>query len=270
MLSIGFVVKARPFGTCDESNILALAARRSLRDLASSALGRPIIDAFRVVPQQDRSMESVERMLAALERLIRCARNIDELTLEAVAAEAHVTRQAAYRYFHDIKDLIRLFTRRIQTVEHELLLAALTEQRFETQAHLADTAVSFVIRAFEQISAVPLRMRTQFMRNYGEISYDLVWTMAEIVSATMSERDDPCAGTGAAALNCALVSIISVALSFCLKSDRLVASPTSRAIMLDLFLAATGGMRSAKCRDGREAASRRGKEPASPPGHGSG
>ena len=183
-------------------------------------------------------MESVERMLAAVERLVRRARSADSLTLEAVAREAHVTPQAAYRYFRDVDDVIGLFVRRLQTVEHELLMATLIDQRFETERDLAMAVVSFVVDAFRQVVAVPGRIRERFARDHSGVCYGLVWTIAEIVCATMASRGDPCAGIGVIPLNCALVCVISVAVSFGLRDDRLIVSGTSQAVMLDLFIAA--------------------------------
>jgi len=233
-------VNAQQSARPDHADALAIAATRKLRDLASGPLGGLITHSFRVMPQQHRSMESVERMLVAVERLVRRSRSIDALTLDAVALEAHVTPQAAYRYFHDVGDVIRLFARRVQTVEHELLMSALTEQRFETEVELADTAVSFVIEAYRRMFAVPLRMRDQIARDYTEICYELVWTLSGIVCSTMSRREDPCAGIGAVPLNSALVSVISVAVSFCLRDDHLISSSSSHAMMLNIFLAAIG------------------------------
>ncbi len=233
-------MSAQRSGKPGPPNALAIAASRKLRDLAAGPLGALITESFRVVPQQDRSMESVERMLAAVERLVRRSRSIDDLTLEAVAREAHVTPQAAYRYFRDIDDVIRLFTRRVQTVEHELLMAALVEQRFESELDLARAVVSFVVETFRQIFVVPARIRDRIARDYMEISFGLLWRLSEIVCSTMSDRGDPCARIGVVPLNCALVSVISVAASLCLRDDRLISSSTSHAMMLNIFLAAIG------------------------------
>jgi AcrR family transcriptional regulator len=222
----------------DKSDILAIAAARRLRDLAFGPFGGLIAASLRVVPRQERSMESVERMLAAVERLARRSRSFDLLTLEAVAAEAHVTPQAAYRYFRDVDDMVRLYARRVQTVEHERLLAALIEPRFETAADLADTAVSFVAEAYRQIFAAPARIRAQLARDYANVCYGLVWTLSEIVSSTMDRRGDPCAGLGPVPLSAALVAAMSVAISFCLRDDRLLPGSRAQAMMLDIFLTA--------------------------------
>src|SRR6185503_3951695 len=68
-----------------------LAGRRSLRDLAAGPAGALITSAFRVSPRQDRSMETVERLLAACEAIVRRTGRLDRLTVETVADEAGVT-----------------------------------------------------------------------------------------------------------------------------------------------------------------------------------
>jgi AcrR family transcriptional regulator len=233
------MVYRRSEGQC-RADSLAIAATRRLRALASGPLGGLIVDSFRVVPQQERSMDSVERMLAAVERLARRASCIDHLTLESIAAEAHVTPQAAYRYFRDVDDVVRLFVRRVQTVEHEQLLAALVTPRFASAEELAEAAVSFVIDAYSQFFAVSERIRDRIVRDHAEISYGLVWTLSEIACATMSGRGDPCAAIGAVPLNAALVAISAVAISFCVRDDRHLTSGRTRAMMLEIFLGAAG------------------------------
>jgi len=188
-------------------------------------------------------METVDRLLAAVDRLVRRSRSMDGLTLEAVALEANVTPQAAYRYFHDVRDVVRLFARRVQTVGHEMLLAELTGRRFESEADLAESAVSFVLDACSGIFEVPRKLRGQILRDHSEICYGLLWTLAETVSSTLSRRRDPCAGIGVVPLNCALVSVISVAFSLCFRGEHLISSSQAHATMLNVFLGAIGSAR---------------------------
>jgi AcrR family transcriptional regulator len=86
-------------------------------------------------------METVERLLAAGEAIVKRTRRLDNLTLEAISDGAGVTKQAAYRYFGDVHALILLAVRRVQAVEHERLLAFMTVQVFDTEADLASAAV---------------------------------------------------------------------------------------------------------------------------------
>jgi hypothetical protein len=101
----------------DEVDSWALATSRSLRDLAAGPVGALITSAFRVMPRQPRSMETVERLLAAGEAIVKRKGRLDSLTLEAVADEAGITPQAAYRYFGDIHALILLAVRRVEAAE---------------------------------------------------------------------------------------------------------------------------------------------------------
>lgn len=183
-------------------------------------------------------MESVERLLAAVERLVRRARSLDGLTLEAVALEAKVTPQAAYRYFRDVRDVVRLFVRRVEAVEHEGLIAALTEPRFETDTELAAAAVRFIVRACREIFALPPKVRSELLRDHAEICYDALWTVADAVCATFARSGDPCSGIDVLALNAALVSTLSLAISLSGRGEALIADPRAQALMAKMFLAA--------------------------------
>ena len=77
----------------EQVDVWALAASRSLRDLAAGPIGELISTAFRVMPRQPRSMETVERLLAAGEAIVKRKRRLDRLTMETVADEAGVTRK---------------------------------------------------------------------------------------------------------------------------------------------------------------------------------
>jgi hypothetical protein len=59
----------------------------------ASSVGELISTAFRVMPRQPRSMETVERLLAAGEAIVKRKRRLDRLTMETVADEAGVTPQ---------------------------------------------------------------------------------------------------------------------------------------------------------------------------------
>lgn len=218
--------------------VLDIAATRKLRELVTDPLGEWISTSFRVVPQQDRSLESVDRMLAALELLMRLNRQIDELSLETVASAAHVTPQAAYRYFRDVHDLVRLFVRRIQTVEQGLLMAVLLERHFDDSTALADSAISFIIDAFQQLLTIPARLQQRLLRDYLEIPYRSIRIMSEIICATLLRRGDPCAGLDAVSLASALVAALSVGASFLLNGGPPIALAPSRDILMRIFLAA--------------------------------
>jgi hypothetical protein len=92
-------------------DVWALASSRSLGDLAVGPADELISTPFRVAPRQTRSIGTFERLLAAGEAIVKRTRRLDNVTLEAVADEAGVTPQAAYRYFGEIDDLILLSLR---------------------------------------------------------------------------------------------------------------------------------------------------------------
>jgi AcrR family transcriptional regulator len=176
----------------DEVDSWALATSRSLRDLAAGPVGALITSAFRVMPRQPRSMETVERLLAAGEAIVKRKGRLDSLTLEAVADEAGITPQAAYRYFGDIHALILLAVRRVEAAEHERLIAFMTASAFDTEADLAKAVVAFITQAYQGMAKLPAPMRDRIARDYHDISYDVLWQVSEAIHAVMLERGDPC------------------------------------------------------------------------------
>jgi AcrR family transcriptional regulator len=197
-----------------------------------------IMASFRVVPQQGRSMESVERMLAAVDRLVRHTRDIDSFTLEMVAREAHVTQQAAYRYFRDVNDIVRLFVRRVQAVAQEMLIGVLLDESFDSRVTFANAAVSFILDGFRQFSNAPTRLRRRLLHDHFDIPYQSIWILSEIICSTLVHRRDACAGIEAVALSSAIAAVTSVGVSFSLKEHQQIVNGSLRDIMMRIFLAA--------------------------------
>lgn len=224
-------------------DIWALATSRSLGDLAAGPADGLISTAFRVAPRQSRSIGTVERLLAAGEGIVKRTRRLDNITLEAVADEAGVTPQAAYRYFGDIDDLILLAVRRVLAVEHERLLAFITAQVFETEADLANAAVAFITQAYQEMARIPAPMRDRVARDYHEISYDLLWKVADAIHLAMARRGDPCAGIGAMQLTAGLTAVVAVAKSLFLRDIALLNEPSAQLMMVGIFLGALRGGR---------------------------
>ncbi|MGA9486594.1 MAG: TetR/AcrR family transcriptional regulator [Methylocella sp.] len=222
----------------EQVDVWALATRRSLRDLVAGPLGELISTAFRVVPRQPRSMETVERLLAAGEAIVKRKRRLDSLTLEAVAKEAGVTPQAAYRYFGDVHALILLGMRRVQAFEHERLLAFMTAQAFDTEADLANAAVAFVIQAYQGMARIPVTMRDRIARDYFDICYDVLWKISEAIQAEMVRRGDPCAGIDAMQIAAGLTAVAAVAKSLLLRDITLLRQPGAQLMLVDIFLGA--------------------------------
>lgn len=224
-------------------DVWALATSRSLGDLAAGPANELISTAFRVAPRQSRSIGTVERLLAAGEVIVKRTRRLDNLTLEAVADEAGVTTQAAYRYFGGIDDLILLAMRRVLAVEHERLLTFITEQVFETEADLANAAVAFITRAYQEMGSIPASMRDRVTRDYHEISFDLLWAVAEAIHLAMTQRGDPCAGVGVMQLTAGLTAVVAVAKSLLLRNIALLNEPSAQLMMVGIFLGALRGGR---------------------------
>ncbi|HEX8365102.1 MAG TPA: hypothetical protein VF603_07450 [Allosphingosinicella sp.] len=116
-------------------------------------------------------------------------------------------------------------------------MAALTERPFDTPSELADAAVSFVVGALGQIRALPGKLRGQILHEHAEICYGLLRVLSGTVSAALSRRGGPCGAIGAEPLNCALVSIVSFAISLCIRDERLIIARQSQTRMRNLFLA---------------------------------
>jgi len=225
----------------EQVDVWELAASRSLRDIAAGPIGELISTAFRVMPRQPRSMETVERLLAAGEAIVKRKRRLDRLTMETVADEAGVTPQAAYRYFGDVHALILLGMRRVQAIEHERLLAFMTAQAFDTEADLANAAVAFVIQAYQGMARIPATMRDRIARDYFDICYDVLWKVSEAIHSDMVRRGDSCAGVGVMQLAAGLTAVAAVAKSLLLRDIALLRQPGAQLMLVDIFLGALRG-----------------------------
>lgn len=183
-------------------------------------------------------METVERLLAAGEAIVKRKRRLDRLTMETVADEAGITPQAAYRYFGDVQALILLGMLRLQAIEHERLLDFLTAQAFDTETDLANAAVAFVIQAFQGMARIPATMRNRIAQDYFDICYDVLWKISEAIHSAMVRRGDPCAGIGVMQLAASLTSVVAVAKSLLLHDATLLNQPGAQLMLVDIFLAA--------------------------------
>ena len=225
----------------EQVDVWELAASRSLRDIAAGPIGELISTAFRVMPRQPRSMETVERLLAAGEAIVKRKRRLDTLTMETVADEAGVTPQAAYRYFGDVHALILLGMRRVLAIEHERLLAFMTAQAFDTEADFANAAVAFVIQAYQGMARIPAAMRDRIARDYFDICYDVLWKVSEAIHSEMVRRGDSCAGVGVMQLAAGLTAVAAVTKSLLLRDIALLRQPGAQLILVDIFLGALRG-----------------------------
>lgn len=225
-------------------NLWSAALGRGLGELASGPAGLLISSAFRVMPRQDRSLESVERLLAATVRILCRRRRLDGITLEAVAREAGVTVQAAYRYFADIHDVIRLAVRRVQATACESLLAHLTAHSFQTEHDLASAIVAFVTSACEQAGRLPDPLRHHLANRYFDVGDEALWMVAETAHAVFIRGEGRCAALTVPQINAGLVAIVAVSRSFLLRDALLMGAPESlhlmRAVLLGALLPTAG------------------------------
>jgi len=185
-------------------------------------------------------METVERLLAACEAIVRRTGRLDRQIAQAPPAEAGVTPQAAYRYFRDVRDLILLAVRRSQAAEHERLVVAMTARTFDDWGDLAAVAVGFVIQNFQALARLPLAVRDPIARDYHDICYDQLWTLGETIGATMAKRGPPCAGGDASQLGAALAAVAAVAKLLFLRDAALLGQPGTRLRLVGIFLGVLG------------------------------
>lgn len=222
----------------DECPTWESPARQSLLDLASGPLGYLITSSCRVMPRQARAVVSVERLLAAAERIVRQRRRIDVLSIETVAAQAGVTPQAAYRYFADIHELITLAVRRILVVEHERLLDFISAQAFETETELAIAAVAFIIRAFRMLERAPPSLSHTLLKGYFDVCYDACWILSDLLQDRLARQGGPCARLGMVELAAGLTATTAMARLFALKDAALLGQPGAQRTMLASFIGA--------------------------------
>lgn len=219
-------------------DLWSVARGRSLGELASGPAGLLISTAFRVMPRQARSLESVERLLAATVRILSRRRRLDGLTLEAVAREAGVTVQAAYRYFADIHDVISLAVRRVQASACESLLALLAAQSFPTEDDLASVIVTFAAGACEQAGRVPDAMRHDLASRYFDPGDAALSVVAEAARAALVRGGGPCAALTTRQIDAGFVAVAAVARSFLLRDARLTGAAESQRLMTAVLLGA--------------------------------
>jgi AcrR family transcriptional regulator len=159
-----------------------------------------------------------------------------------VADEAAVTPQAAYRYFADIHDLILLAVRRVEAVEHERLLTLMTVEEFDVDLDLARAAVGFVIQSYQRMAGAPLAMRFRIARDYHDISYNVLWNLAETTHTTMVQRSDPIMWITVARLAAGLTAVVAVTKSLFLRDTSLLNQPDTHHMLVAIFLGALRGL----------------------------
>jgi len=223
------------------AEVVTRTGNPSLSELTAGPLGLFIASAFRVMPRQARSMASVERLLAAGERIVRRQRRLDRLTIEVVAREAGVTAQAAYRYFADIDDLVRLAVRRLQAAELERMLAFLAMQPPASDADLANAVIVFVLCAYGKLRSLPGAMRERLLRHYVDSSGAGLWAVADTVHRVIQGGRASSSPLTVMQIAAALVAVEALARSFLLQDTTLLDASETCHLMRGVFLAALRG-----------------------------
>jgi AcrR family transcriptional regulator len=215
------------------------AVRRTQSGLRlAQRLDRRISDRLRVAPQQPRAKETVDRLLDAVARMIFRESSLDRLTVEAVASEAGVTQQSAYRYFANIEDMIRTMVRRRQVDWYAGFLEFMTRQTFESQAEIADAAVAFIVQTYESQVAASGKLKRGILLSYHDIEYEAAWTVSDaICEAVAGARASP-VRVGVSQMAAGLTALCAVAKSLILRDATELERLAVQNMMADMFLAA--------------------------------
>jgi AcrR family transcriptional regulator len=196
---------------------------------------------LRVMPQQERARQTVERLLDAVNRMISSSTTFDRLSLEAAAANAGVTQQSAYRYFANIDDLVRAAVRRMQAHWNARFLDFMVHQRFESETGIASAAVAFIARTYETQFGASDKLKREILRSYHDIEYDAAWTISDAVVRAIAGAGAPSLRIGVAEMTAGLVALWAVTKSLMLRDAAELARPAVQAMMAAIFLAALSG-----------------------------
>jgi AcrR family transcriptional regulator len=206
--------------------------------LLTRDLERRVSRHLRVMPQQARAKQTVERLLDAVSGMIATSATFHRLTLESAAALAGVTQQSAYRYFANIDDLIRAAVRRMQAHWNARFVDFMVEQAFDTELDVADAAVAYVAQTYENQIRASARLKRDLLCNYHDIEYEAAWTVAEAVAGPIASAGAPVPRIGVAEMAAGLTALWAVAKSLALQDEAQLERPAVRRMMTDMFLAA--------------------------------
>ena len=226
----------RPAGRFDIDE--AKPAQAGSISLLTRDLDRRVSRHLRVMPQQARAKQTVERLLDAVSGMLATSATFHRLTLENAAADAGVTQQSAYRYFANIDDLIRAAVRRMQAHWNARFVDFMAEQAFETELDVADAAVAYVSQTYVNQIRASARLRRDLLRNYHDIEYEAAWTVAEAVAGPIAGAGAPLPRIGNAEMAAGLTALWAVTKSLALQDDAQLEPPAVRQMMTDMFLAA--------------------------------
>jgi AcrR family transcriptional regulator len=207
----------------------------------TNMLDRQICSRLRIIPQQPRAKETVDRLLDTVSGMIFRESSFDRLTLETVASEAGVTQQSAYRYFANIEDLIRTMVRRRQVNWHARFLQFMTRQAFESEAQIADATVAFIVQTFETQVAASGKLKRDILLSYHDIEYEAAWTVSDAVCESLASVGQSSVRIGVLEMATGLTALWAVSKSLILRDASQLARLAVQDMMADMFLAALNG-----------------------------
>lgn len=188
----------------------ALAAEQGdglalLAGVADSFMARTL----RTTPVRARAAETMGRLLDGAERLLLRG-GMGALSIRALAGEAAVGEKTTYRYFSQPADVVRMLVRRRQLALFAAFGTLLGQARFASAEELARFVVAQALGAFFSDPRLPRRVTQALLRDYHDIAFEELWTLAGAVEAAMV-RDLGGAGGAQARLAAVLAGLAGMA-----------------------------------------------------------
>lgn len=148
--------------------------------------GRPAA-AVNTTPRQSRADVTLDRLLAAA-RSVLLRDGLTDASMKAVAAEANVSLNTAYRYFSSTEQIVGLMVHRWQTSRIANFAGRLAELRVDNEAQLAGEIADNVSQQYLSNDLIPLRIRLVALRDYHRIAYAELWAFAGLVVQTLERN----------------------------------------------------------------------------------
>ncbi len=214
-----------------------------VRDLMAG-IGAPwISELVRVPPNQTRALLALDRLMNAAQRRL-LVDPLRTVTIEIVAKDAGMSRQAAYRYFASSDDLMRAVLSRAQASHCHAFQVLMADTPYVCQADLADAIVQFVVTSYRVALAVPVVARSNILEllsrhHQGPGTHLLAATAAVAGAVRRYDRaaEDPMLETKLAA---SLAGIASAIKGVALYDASLLESDAMHETLTSILLAALG------------------------------
>lgn len=207
----------------------------SLADVLSGPLGTFALKDLRKRPKQDRSVDSVGRILSAAAALTFDRADVDGISIERIAARAAVTPQAAYRYFKDVDELIRTGLRCVAVREHERVVDILSGLRLSTEGELASAVVGAVLEARDSFDSCSPHLHDELLGEYRRVGDDASTRMSQLICEGV-DRSDVRHSLDGIKLSVALTATFAIATSTSSKKVSPLRGSTAQDMLTDLFV----------------------------------